>query len=157
VVITGGEPLLQMEGLIALIERLRAWRPDLLVEIETNGTIAPPPPLLALVDLFMVSPKLPHAGNAERSAIRPAALAAFAASDKAFFKLVARSPADVDTAAAMARGWGVGPERVYIMPEGTDSAALADAGAALADAVAAAGFHRSDRLHIHLYGNRRGT
>lgn len=157
VVITGGEPLLQMAGLIVLIERLRAERPDLLVEIETNGTIAPSPRLLALADLFMVSPKLKHAGNSERSAIRSAALAAFAASEKAFFKFVARSPADVGAAAALTQEWSVAPERVYIMPEGTESAALKSARAALADAVAAADFQYSDRLHIHLYGSRRGT
>jgi 7-carboxy-7-deazaguanine synthase len=157
VVITGGEPLLQMAGLIALIERLRGGRPALLVEIETNGTIAPPPRLLALADLFMVSPKLPHAGNRERAAIRPAALAAFAASDKAFFKFVARSPGDVGAAAALAREWAIAPERVYIMPEGTESAALSAGRAALADAVTSATFQFSDRLHIHLYGSARGT
>ena len=100
VVITGGEPLAQMAGLIALAERLK--QDGLLVEIETNGTIPPDPALAALVDLFMVSPKLAHSGNAPALALRATPLAAFAALDKAVFKFVARTPADLDEVAALA-------------------------------------------------------
>lgn len=39
--ITGGEPLLQVEGLAALLARLSAW--TLAVHLETNGTIDPRP------------------------------------------------------------------------------------------------------------------
>ena len=44
-----------------------------------------------------------------------------------------------------------------IMPEGTDSQTLIQRGAALADAVLARGYGLSDRLHIHLFGDTRGT
>jgi organic radical activating enzyme len=40
VLITGGEPLLQESELFELVNKLRAK--DVLVEIETNGSIAPP-------------------------------------------------------------------------------------------------------------------
>ena len=49
VVLTGGEPLLQVDA--ALIEALHAQ--DFTIAIETNGTIAPPPGL----DWICVSPK----------------------------------------------------------------------------------------------------
>ncbi|MGD2134432.1 MAG: 7-carboxy-7-deazaguanine synthase QueE, partial [Maricaulaceae bacterium] len=58
VVITGGEPLMQRRGLEALAQALKADDPARLIEIETNGSIAPSEALAAQVDLFMVSPKL---------------------------------------------------------------------------------------------------
>ena len=157
VVITGGEPLLQAEALADLIRRLRTDRPDLLVEIETNGTIEPGAELLDLVDLFMVSPKLGNSGNRPAAALRPHALAAFAASDKAWFKFVAQRPEDIAEVEQLARRFAIAPSRVSIMPEGTTSATVIATGASLIDAVLAAGFNYSDRLHIHLFGDRRGT
>jgi len=155
VVITGGEPLAQMAGLIALAERLK--QDGRRVEIETNGTIPPDPRLAELVDLFMVSPKLAHSGNAAALAQRATPLAAFAALDQAVFKFVARTPADLDEVAALATRHAIPAERIMIMPEGTDSQALIARATALADAVLERGYGLSDRLHIHLFGDARGT
>jgi organic radical activating enzyme len=155
VVITGGEPLAQMPGLIALAERLK--QDGRLVEIETNGSIPPDPRLAAQVDLFMVSPKLAHSGNAAALALRATPLAAFVALDRAVFKFVARTPADLDEVAALAERHAIPAARIMIMPEGTDSETLIERGAALADAALAHGYGLSDRLHIHLFGNTRGT
>jgi organic radical activating enzyme len=155
VVITGGEPLAQMPGLIALAERLK--QAGRRVEIETNGSIPPDPRLVSQVDLFMVSPKLAHSGNAAALALRATPLAAFAALESAVFKFVARTPADLDEVAALAERHAIPAQRIMIMPEGTDSQTLIDGGAALADAVLARGYGLSDRLHIHLFGDTRGT
>ena len=155
VVITGGEPLAQRAGLIALAERLK--REGLLVEIETNGTIPPDPRLTGLVDLFMVSPKLAHSGNEPALALRATPLAAFAALDRAVFKFVARSAADLDEVAALAERHAIPASRIMIMPEGTDSQTLLTRAAALAAAALDHGYGLSDRLHIHLFGDTRGT
>ena len=155
VVITGGEPLAQMPGLIALAERLK--QDGRLIEIETNGSIAPHPRLAELVDLFMVSPKLAHSGNAPVLAQRATPLAAFAALDKAVFKFVARTLADLDEVAALAARHAIPASRIMIMPEGTDSETLRTRATAMADAVLARGYGLSDRLHIHLFGDARGT
>lgn len=155
VVITGGEPLAQMPGLIVLAERLK--QAGMRVEIETNGTIPPDPALVALVDLFMVSPKLAHSGNAAALALRATPLAAFAALESAVFKFVARTPADLGEVAALAEHHAIPANRIMIMPEGTDSETLIARGAALADAVLERGYGLSDRLHIHLFGDTRGT
>jgi 7-carboxy-7-deazaguanine synthase len=155
VVITGGEPLAQMPGLIALAERLK--QDGRRVEVETNGSIPPDPRLFELVDLFMVSPKLAHSGNAPALALRATPLAAFAALDKAVFKFVARTATDLDEVAALAERHAIPSERIMIMPEGTDSQTLVARGAALADAVLERGYGMSDRLHIHLFGDTRGT
>lgn len=155
VVITGGEPLAQMAGLIGLAERLK--QDGLLIEIETNGTIPPDPRLVDLIDLFMVSPKLAHSGNAPALAQRTTPLAAFAALETAVFKFVARIPADLDEVAALATRHAIPAERIMIMPEGTDSGVLIERAAALANASLARGYGLSDRLHIHLFGDTRGT
>ncbi|MGE0740644.1 MAG: 7-carboxy-7-deazaguanine synthase QueE [Hyphomonadaceae bacterium] len=156
-VITGGEPLMQMQGVIALIDALKPSAPHMLFEIETNGTIAPKPALAERVDLFMVSPKLAHSGNAAGLALKADALQAFAALDTAAFKFVARSEADIDTIALLANDLELGNERVWVMPEGTESAPLNERGRRLVGAIAAHGFNYADRLHIHLFGQKRGV
>jgi hypothetical protein len=105
----------------------------------------------------MVSPKLAHSGNAPALAQRATPLATFAALDKAVFKFVARTPADLDEVAAVAARHAIPADRIMIMPEGTDSPTLIARVAVLADAVLARGYGMSDRLHIHLFGDIRAT
>ena len=157
VVLTGGEPLIQCAALAALIARLKQDDPTLLIEVETNGTIPPTAALAEAVDLFMVSPKLAFAGDRPALALRPAALAAFAALDSAWFKFVVREPADLDDMATIAERLGIAGERIMVMPEGTDGATLRAREANLRAPAEAAGYAWSDRLHIHLYGDTRGA
>lgn len=88
VVITGGEPLVQQRKLVPLVETLATCGRR--VEVETNGTIAPLPQLVELVDQFNVSPKLSRFGTGMESdrRIRPEVLGPFARSGKAIFKFV---------------------------------------------------------------------
>lgn len=152
-VITGGEPLLQAAGLAEMLAHL----PDIAVEIETNGTVAPPVRLDIRVDQYNVSPKLAHSGNPESLALIPERLDAWATDSRAFLKFVIASPADVDEVLALQRRYRFRPERVFLMAEGTDSAALRTRQAWLSDLCLKHGFRMSDRMHIHLYGDTRGT
>jgi 7-carboxy-7-deazaguanine synthase len=156
VVVTGGEPLLQRDGVAALATLLRAQHPELQLELETNGSIAPTG-LAALFDLFVVSPKLAHSANDPAIALNRDMLGVFADIPHACFKLVARTPDDVAAAAALMRDLEIAPARVFIMPEGTTSEALRDRAALLAPAALAASFNFTDRLHVHLFGARRGV
>ena len=152
-VVTGGEPLLQG----AALARLLALLPGMHIEIETNGTVAPPSELDALVDQYNVSPKLAHSGNAANLALIPERLAAFAADPRAFFKFVVASEADLAEVAALQSAYAIPAERLFVMPEGTDSTTLRSRMTWLADACLNHGWRLSDRLHIHLYGDTRGT
>ena len=152
-VVTGGEPLLQAPALA----RLLALLPAMHVEIETNGTVAPPPALDALVHQYNVSPKLAHSGNPASLALIPARLAAFAADRRAFFKFVIAQPADLAEVLALQAAHAIPSERLFVMPEGTDSATLRERSRWLAAAAMDHGLRFSDRLHIHLYGDTRGT
>jgi organic radical activating enzyme len=156
-VITGGEPLMQRAVLPDLIDALKAGAPDALIEIETNGSIAPPPTLVKRVDLFVVSPKLAHSGNDAALALKAEALAAFSASPKGVFKFVARSADDVAAAAAIASEHAIDASRVYIMPEGTEFETLSQRARALTPAILAHGFNFTPRLHIDLFGAVRGV
>jgi len=152
-VITGGEPLLQAGGLAEMLAHL----PDISVEIETNGTVAPPARLDVRVDQYNVSPKLAHSGNPAELALIPERLDAWAADPRAFFKFVIAAPEDVAEALELQRRHRFTTERVFLMAEGTDSAALRARQAWLSDLCLKHGFRMSDRLHIHLYGDTRGT
>lgn len=157
VVITGGEPLLQTEALIEMIDALREHDPRALIEIETNGSIAPSDALVDRIDYFVVSPKLAHSGNDAAVALKPEALTRFAQLPGAFLKFVAKTAADVETAAGIAERYAFPAVRIFIMPEGTTSEAVRSRGATLIDATIAHGFNYSDRLHIHLFGQKRGV
>jgi 7-carboxy-7-deazaguanine synthase len=152
-VITGGEPLLQAGALAEMLAAL----PDIAVEIETNGTVAPPARLDVRVDQYNVSPKLSHSGNPETQALIPERLDAWAGDPRAFLKFVVASPEDVAEVLDLQRRYRFRPERVFLMPEGTDSATLRARQTWLSEECLKHGFRMSDRLHIHLYGDTRGT
>jgi organic radical activating enzyme len=149
VVITGGEPLLQQRQLGPLLEGCeeRGWR----VEVETNGTVAPG----ISVTQWNVSPKLANSGIAVERRYRPAVLRAFEATGRAVFKFVVTGPGDLDEVQKMVDECGLA--NVWIMPEGTDGASVAAGLASLAEPVLARGWHLSSRLHILIWGDRRGV
>ena len=152
-VITGGEPLLQASALAEMLGHL----PDISVEIETNGTVAPPVRLDVRVDQYNVSPKLAHSGNPGDLALLPERLDAWAVDPRAYLKFVIAAPEDVDEVLALQRRYRFRPERVFLMAEGTDSATQRERQAWLSELCLKHGFRMSDRLHIHLYGDTRGT
>lgn len=152
-VITGGEPLLQAGALAEMLGHL----PDIGVEIETNGTVAPPARLDVRVDQYNVSPKLAHSGNSADLALLPERLDAWATDARAYLKFVIASPDDVDEVLALQRRYRFRPERVFLMAEGTSTAAQRERQAWLSALCLEHGFRMSDRLHIHLYGDTRGT
>ncbi len=152
-VITGGEPLLQG----AALARMAAALPAMHIEVETNGTATPHAALDPLVHQYNVSPKLRHSGNPAEIALIPERLAAWSAEPRAWFKFVIAEPGDVGEVLELAERHAICAERIYLMPEGRDSSALRERSAWLAPICAAHGFSLSDRLHIHLYGDTRGT
>jgi organic radical activating enzyme len=152
-VVTGGEPLLQAPALA----RMLALLPGIAVEIETNGTVAPPPALDALVDQYNVSPKLAHSGNPAELALIPERLAHWAAEPRAAFKFVVATPADVEDVLQIAEQFAIPRARIWLMAEGTDAATLAARESWLAQLCLDHNLTLSKRLHIELYGDTRGT
>ena len=152
-VITGGEPLLQG----ASLARMVALLPAMHVEIETNGTVAPHPALDGQVHQYNVSPKLAHSGNPADLALVPERLAAWSADSRAFFKFVVASPDDLAQVLALQQTYTIPGERVFLMAEGRTPAELHARNRWLAETCLHHGLRFTDRLHIHLYGDTRGT
>lgn len=156
VVVTGGEPLLQQRGIIALAERLDGVR----LEIETNGTIAPATRLIELAAQFNVSPKLANSGVGLSRRRLPAVLQTFASiasAGKAVFKFVVSDLQDFDEITEVVGKLELDPSRVWIMPAGTDAPTLTSRQAELVDEVVRRGWNLTTRLHILLWGDRRGV
>ena len=153
-VVTGGEPLLQAPALA----RMLALLPEgVAVEVETNGTVVPPPALDALVGQYNVSPKLTHSGNPAELALVPASLAHWAGEPRAAFKFVIAEPADAAEVLMLAERHAIPRERIWLMAEGTDPATLAARERWLAQLCLDHRLTLSKRLHIELYGDTRGT
>ena len=152
-VITGGEPLLQGAALARMVALLVGHT----VEIETNGTVAPHAELAPMVDQYNVSPKLKHSGNAAEIALLSERLEAWKNEPKAYFKFVISAPADLAEVLALQQAYDLPAGRIQLMPEGTSSADIRARSAWLAPLALDHGLGFSDRLHIHLYGDTRGT
>lgn len=154
VVLTGGEPMLQQRALTPVARDLKAAGRRL--EVETNGTYRPTAELAALIDQWNVSPKLENSENDRPQREVPSALGWFASTPHAYFKFVIVEPKDLDEARSLIHRYTVPPERVVLMPEGRDTVAMQERSLWLADACCAAGYRFSPRLHVVLWGDRRG-
>lgn len=148
VVITGGEPLLQQSKLPELFSALPQR-----VHVETAGVFAwkgDP----ALVDQWVVSPKLANSGMDYDTRIKADVLRDFATQGAAF-KFVVTSPDDLDEIHALVEACSI--TNVWVMPEGTDAVTLTRRTAELADAVIARGWNLTTRLHVLAWGDKRGV
>lgn len=154
VVITGGEPLLQQRALAKTLERVAA---EIFLEVETNGTRVPLPALLERIDQWNVSPKLASAGDPEALRIKPEALLALRDTGRAFLKLVVRTDQDKQEAEALRQRFGFARDRTLLMPEASTPDELQQRSPAVASWSQELGVRFSPRLHLALWGGKRGT
>lgn len=149
-VISGGEPMLQEKLLSQLTARLHTEKWE--THIETAGTIEPY--TTELVKHWTVSPKLSNSGNGPER-YNPAALEKINYAPSKSFKFVVSSISDFDEIDELVGEHGLSP--VYIMPEGIKQDDIERHLAAVAGATIERGYNLTTRLHIQLYGNRRGV
>ena len=157
VVLTGGEPLLQEGELVELMAALREDGEEWFFEIETNGTILPGAEFLVAIGQLNISPKLANSGMDEKLRLKPTVLAGLAATGKAWFKFVVRDEPDISEIRELLERVGISQNRVILMPEGRTVEALDKTAAWLAERCRDLGFRFSDRLHVRLWGDRRGV
>ena len=158
VVVTGGEPMIA-PGVAELTARLRET--GLHITIETAGTV-----FHALAcDLMSISPKLgnstpegPWAARHERLRINPDALRRLMALCDYQLKFVVARPEDVsEEILPLVESLAAGPRKVILMPEGVAPAVLRERGAWIVELCKRHGFRFSPRLHVDLWGDRRGV
>lgn len=164
VVLTGGEPMIAKD-VHTLAAELKATGRHL--TIETAATIAPDD---IACDLASLSPKLlnsapdplAHAAwrrKHEATRWQPDVVRAWVDRYAYQFKFVVARPEDVDELehmlAALQRE--IPRHKVLLMPEATSLERVRDRAAWLGELCKARGYRYAHRLHIELYGNRRGT
>jgi len=151
VVVTGGEPL--ESGLFsALITALRHEAFE--VEVETSGTIAPPPGLTEDVQ-WNVSVKLSGSGVDETRRINPAAIRAFL-DRNAWWKFVVAGEGDIAEVVHLTERFALPRERVLLQPEAVRREEMIERAPWVVEACKRHGFRFSPRLHILTWGARRG-
>jgi 7-carboxy-7-deazaguanine synthase len=159
VVITGGEPML-FPAVVDLTKALAGRA----ITIETAGTVYQP----ASCDLMSISPKLanstPHereggrfAAQHDRLRYQPEVLKRLMAEYPYQLKFVVASPGDLTEIHKMIEDTGADPRRVLLMPEGTSADVLRERGKWLAELCKQEGFRYSPRLHVDLWGDKRGV
>ena len=160
-VVTGGEPMIAPE-IVDLCRELRAAGQH--ITIETAGTVHAP----VECDLMSISPKLANstpvareggrwAAQHDRLRIQPPVLRSLMDNYAYQLKFVVERPEDLPEIVALVKDLGAGKGSVLLMPEGTDAATLRERGVWLADICKETGFRYSPRLHVDLWGNRRGV
>src|SRR5271169_1559146 len=158
VVITGGEPMIAPE-----IEQL-THRLDAHITIETAGTVDMP----VHCDLMSISPKLANSTPLERDGGRwaqqherlryqPEILKRLIQLYPYQLKFVIVNPADIGQVRAIVEEIGAAQSRVILMAEGVDAVTLAERGRWLAEIAKREGYRFTPRLHVDLWGNRRGV
>lgn len=159
VVVTGGEPMIAPE-VVALTEGLRGL--GMHITIETAGTVFAP----VACDLMSISPKLsnstpvgdPHwAGQHERVRIQPEVLRRLMEANEYQLKFVVAEPEDLEEIRPLVDSLGAGRDRVMLMPEGREASVLRERALWLVEICKREGFRFSPRLHIDLWGDRRGV
>ncbi len=162
VVLTGGEPMIA-PGIEELTLGLR--RRGYHITIETAATHFKP----VECDLASLSPKLASSTPLEREGgrfaerheglrLRPEVIRAWLERYPYQLKFVIDRPADVDEVRALLAALpDVDRERVLLMPQGVTPEEVRVRGLWLVEECKRHGFRYCPRLHIDLYGNRRGT
>lgn len=156
-VFTGGEPLIQEKAWVALMSLLTKADPTSTFEIETNGTLFPGSEFLGIVDQINVSPKLANSGVAGELRYKPDVLKNLAASGKADFKFVIGDSEDLNEVLALLRDSAIPGDRIFLMPKALTVNELEENQSHVATLARQHGFRYSDRLHLRLFGARRGV
>lgn len=158
-VVSGGEPLLQQERLIPLLQFLKLeeqwW-----VEIETNGTIVPSDDLIKYTNQFNCSPKTSNSGpdNPLLDRMNMIAISKIAHLRKqGTFKFVVQKEEDMVEIRDYISEGDIYSSQVYLMPEGRIKEEQLERQEFVKEICSKEGYNFSPRLHILEFGNKRAV
>ena len=157
VVLTGGEPMIAPR----IADLSNAFRDRAMhITFETAGTVYSP----VVCDLMSISPKLSNSTpegafrvQHERLRMNTEVLRRLTAEYDYQLKFVIASKTDLIEAQTVISSLNAPPGKVMLMPEGTNVEVLGERSAWIAELCKLYGYRFSPRLHVYLYGNRRGT
>ena len=159
--VTGGEPMIAPE-VSALTEQLKAH--NMHITIETAGTVLAP----VACDLMSISPKLSNsipltrddgvwAVRHDRLRYQPEVLKSLMARYAYQLKFVVSQPEDLREIQEIAGALSAPASQVMLMPEGVEPQALSERSRWLVEVCKEHGYRFSPRLHIDLWGQKRGV
>ena len=160
VVITGGEPFIQARELMELCCELDKRGHH--ITIETNATLFAAVP----AHLISMSPKLrnsnPSTDNRffkrhERGRIRPDVIRKFLDQYPCQVKFVVDTPEDLAEIQALQTEVNIPAETILLMPQGTTPAMLRQKQEWLVDLCKENGYRYSPRVHVDIWGDKRGV
>jgi 7-carboxy-7-deazaguanine synthase len=157
VVLTGGEPMIAP----AIVDLSRRFRErGMHITVETAGTVFAP----VACDLMSISPKLANStpegvfhGQHERLRLQPDILRRLMSEFDYQLKFVVAREADIEEVDGVVARLQAPSNKVILMPEGITRETMDERGAWIAEICKSRGFRFSPRLHIYLYGNKRGV
>ena len=160
VVVTGGEPMIAPQ-VRDLTNRLRGA--GLHITVETAATVFVP----VACDLMSISPKLKSsvpldreegrwAAQHERLRFQPDILRRLMSEYSYQLKFVVSSIEDLDEIETICAATGAANERVMLMPEGTRRKDIHERSLWMVEICKSKGYRFSPRLHVDLWGDRRG-
>ncbi|MGV8019000.1 MAG: 7-carboxy-7-deazaguanine synthase QueE [Ignavibacteria bacterium] len=165
-VITGGEPSIQKEELSLLCSGLKSS--GAYITLETNGTMISD--FKNYIDLVSVSPKLSssvpygteHEKAHEKNRINNDVLLGYEKGfrEKLFdvqWKFVICGERDIQEINELQRSIGFSNRDVYLMPEGVTPVDIRKNSPRTADLCLKHGYNYSGRLHVDLWGGKRGV
>lgn len=158
VVVTGGEPMIAPD-VVLLTNALRAA--GMHITVETAGTVFAP----VVCDLMSISPKLSNSTPAdsqwgpvhERTRLQPDVLGKLLAEYAYQLKFVVADPSDLGEILELVERLRAPAENVLLMPEGRSAAVLRERAAWLVPLCLGYGFRYSPRVHVDIWGDKRGV
>lgn len=165
-VITGGEPAIQSEELTLLCRYLKSL--NAFITLETNGTIYGD--FVNHIDLLSISPKLTssipvdtkfekmHSANR----INADVLKKFNESNLSGkydvqWKFVYCNEKDILEIQELQETTGIASDKIYLMPEGINEEDIKEKRAETVEMCKKHGYNYTDRLHIIIWGGKRGV
>ena len=168
VVITGGEPTMYADELKILCKKLKNFNKNVFITIETNGTYFDD--FVKYVDLMSISPKLRSSvpfttefeKMHEKNRINIKVLKKYNSLKKKNktdiqWKFVFTDSSDIDEIKNLQSKVGFGNKDIYLMPEGVTESDLKKNRLKTIEACKKFNFNYTDRIHILVWGNKRGT
>lgn len=149
-VLTGGEPTIQWNNISDSMKRLDYY--GFKIELETNGT--------KFVDfnfnVVHVSLKLRNSGNSEKLRLVPKEIKKWV-DYGAYFKFVVDNVQDMHEVNAIIARYGIKPSKVFLMPLGATRQEQIKSSIRVIEWCKLYGYSFSPRLHIFVWGKKRGV
>lgn len=157
-VITGGEPLLQQNRIIAFLEYLESefqLRP--IIEIETNATILPLAELDKRVYYWNTSPKLKNSGMPLAQRIDKEILQWFSSNPNTMFKFVITKKEEIDEILILIQEKIIDASKIVLMPGADSIEQLLERNQLVAELCIQHQWRMCTRLHVEIWNKLTGV